>query len=326
MLKDNFIIAIKNLLKQEIESDISQMGDITTYASLYSSAHQNDTGDKVIESYLKSRLGQFTLCGTIFIEEIAKEYGIKSEFFKKDGDKIMPHTVIGKLQGKVQDIFTIERSIVNFLQILSGIATKTSEYVDAVKGTNAKILDTRKTLPMMRLASKYAVKIGGGHNHRTGLYDGIMIKDNHIKASGDITIAIQNANNAKAILKEKALNIEKTTRNTGFNFENGYLIKNQEFLIEVECDTKEQVEQAVKQNIDVILLDNMRGNLLQESVKIIKEANKNSRSDIIIEASGGITLENIAEIANTGVDYISIGAITQNITPADIGLDILDIY
>jgi len=170
-----------------------------------------------------------------------------------------------------------ERSLLNFLMMLGGVATMTSQYVARVEGTDAKIVDTRKTLPGMRALQKYAVRCGGGHNHRMGLFDGALIKDNHIRACGSIARAVQQVKSYAS-----------------------HLIK-----IEVECRTPEEVDEAVEAGADIVLLDNMDPFQMREAVRRYK-------GDVLFEASGGISLDTVRGVAQTGVDLISIGAITHS--------------
>lgn len=204
-----------------------------------------------------------------------------------DGSAVRGNAPILFLNGHARSILSAERVALNFLQRLSGIATLTRRYVDAVKGTGVRIMDTRKTTPGWRVLEKYAVRAGGGANHRMGLGSAVLIKDNHLVAvDGDI---------AKAV---------KRTRK---HVEPG-------MLVEVECEDADQVRAAVDAGADVIMLDNMSGRLLASCVKIAK-------GHAIIEASGGITLENVRTVAESGVEWISIGALTHSAPSLDLGLD-----
>ena len=207
---------------------------------------------------------------------------------KNDGDSINPGDVILNIKGSQKHILTGERLALNILQRLSGIATITSKYVEAVKGLNVKILDTRKTIPGIRVLNKYAVSVGGGHNHRMGLYDGVIIKDNHIKLAGSIK-------NAVSTIKSKI---------------------NSEYKIEVETSNIKQVTEAVEAGADIIMLDNMSDSSMKKAVAIIgKKA--------LIEASGGITLNRVRKVAEIGVDFISVGALTHSAQALDISLDMI---
>jgi nicotinate-nucleotide pyrophosphorylase (carboxylating) len=209
----------------------------------------------------------------------------------EDGSKVAPGAMLMKVEGKARSILTAERTALNFLQRLSGVATLTSRYISLVKHTNAKILDTRKTTPGYRALEKKAVSNGGGVNHRMGLYDRAMVKDNHLVAEGGIA-ALQ-----EAIRK---LNDEKP-----------------QVEVELEADSLEQVEAFLKlEGVDYILRDNMDLTELREAV-----AMRDERHRVRFEASGGVNLETVADIAETGVDFISVGALTHSASALDIGLD-----
>lgn len=206
------------------------------------------------------------------------------EALVKDGDRVGPGTVLAEMDGPARGLLTAERTALNLLQHLSGIATLTRSYVDRIAGTGAVLLDTRKTIPGLRLAAKYATRMGGAQNHRMGLYDGVLIKDNHIAVCGSV---------AEAVRRAKA---------------------GQSGKVEVECDTLDQVREAVEAQADIILLDNMPPPVLKDAVAIVAGRAKT-------EASGGVTLETIRAIAETGVDFISVGRLTQSARAIDIGMD-----
>jgi len=203
-----------------------------------------------------------------------------------DGDKITAGTVIARLHGPAAGLLAGERTALNIMQTLSGIATLTRTYVDAIDGTGAVLLDTRKTLPGLRALSKYATAIGGATNHRMRLDDGVLIKDNHIAVAGSVGIATRRA---------KASGLKD---------------------IEVECDTLAQVTEAIDAGADSLLLDNMGPEMLSQAVKLCA-------GRVTLEASGGVSLATIRTIAETGVDTISVGALTQSAPAVDIGLDIV---
>lgn len=205
--------------------------------------------------------------------------------YKHDGDKIQAGDLIAEFSGKTVLLLKGERTALNLLQHMSGIATATAQAVSLVNGTNAQITDTRKTLPGLRALQKYAVVCGGGKNHRFNLSDGAMLKDNHIDAGGGIT-------KATAALREKL----------------GHMVK-----IEVETRDLDEVREALAAGADIIMLDNMSNDMMREAVRIINGKAKT-------EASGGITLETIAEVAKTGVDIISLGALTHSVKAFDISM------
>lgn len=205
----------------------------------------------------------------------------------EDGDKVDKGEIIVKIKGSFRALLTGERLALNFLQRMSGIATMTSKYVEAVKEFKTEILDTRKTIPGLRILDKYAVKIGGGTNHRIGLFDMVLIKDNHIKVAGGIANAV-----------------EQVRKNS-----------NQHIKIEVETTTLEEIYEALGKGVDLIMLDNMTTGMMAEAVRII-----NGRAKV--EASGNMTFDRLKEVAATGVDYISIGALTHSVMAMDISMNI----
>ncbi len=207
--------------------------------------------------------------------------------FAHDGERVKAGTEIAKLSGNTRALLAAERVALNLLQHLSGIATLTAKYVEQVKGLKAEVLDTRKTLPGLRQLEKYAVKIGGGRNHRFGLYDGVLIKDNHIKASGSITKAVENARKSAH-----------------------HLLK-----IEVETSSLDEVHEALSARAEIIMLDNMPLGLMREAMKLIA-------GKALVEASGNVTLETVRAIAETGVDFISSGSLTHSAPAADISMKI----
>jgi nicotinate-nucleotide pyrophosphorylase (carboxylating) len=203
-----------------------------------------------------------------------------------DGDAVASGAILAEIEGPARGLLTAERTALNLLQILSGIATATREYVERIRGTGCTLLDTRKTIPGMRKLSKYATRCGGAHNHRMGLFDAVLIKDNHIAVCGSI---------AEAVRKAKSVAQGKLT-------------------IEVECDTLAQVSEAVEAGVDIVLLDNMSLDDLRQAVALVGRRAKT-------EASGGVTLETVRAIAESGVDFVSVGRITQSAPAVDIGLD-----
>jgi len=214
---------------------------------------------------------------------------LKLNIFLEDGAKIKPLDIAFEVEGNVQSILKAERLVLNCMQHMSGVATKTREIVDILKGTNTKVLDTRKTTPGMRYLEKWAVRIGGGVNHRFGLYDMILIKDNHVDYAGGIREAIESARRYVAELNKK-------------------------LAIEIEVRNIEEVEQVLQTGgVDRILLDNFNYSDLSDAVDMIE-------GRYITEASGGITIDNIREYAACGVDYISVGALTHSVKSLDLSL------
>lgn len=212
---------------------------------------------------------------------------ISSMPYVNDGDKAESGTLLLEVAGDAGIILAAERTALNFLSRMSGVATLTRQYVDAIAGTKAVILDTRKTLPGWRALDKYAVRCGGGRNHRMRLDDGVLIKDNHIAYAGGVTSALREAKSTVPSLTK----------------------------IEIECDTLDQVKEAASEGADIILLDNMNPDQLKQAVALVAGRAK-------LEASGGVNLQTVRAIAETGVDYISVGALTHSARSVDIGLDI----
>lgn len=209
------------------------------------------------------------------------------ELLAEDGEEISKGSIIATIDGPARSLLAGERTALNLLQRMCGVATLTSRYAEAVEGTSARIVDTRKTIPGWRHLDKYAVFCGGGQNHRIGLYDGVLIKDNHIAIAGSVAMAVERARAETPLLTK----------------------------IEVECDTLAQVKEAVAASADIILLDNMSLEELREGVAMARA------SHIATEASGNVSLDTVRAIAETGVDYISVGKLTHSAPAVDIGLD-----
>ena len=209
---------------------------------------------------------------------------VRIEWKVSDGQRVAPGAVICTLSGHARSLVSAERSALNFLQLLSGTATITADYVAAVAGTAARILDTRKTVPGLRLAQKYAVRCGGGHNHRIGLYDAILVKENHIIAAGSIAAAAQAARRLHPKL-----------------------------LLEVEVENLDELAQALDAGVDRIMLDNF-------SLPLMIEAVQQTAGRVPLEVSGNVSLDTIGEFARTGVDYISVGALTKHVRAVDLSL------
>jgi len=227
-----------------------------------------------------------TLCGQAWLEQVFKQLDptITIDWSFNDGEQMQANDVICTLHGPARTLLTGERTAMNFIQTFSATATLARQYADQVTGLAVQILDTRKTIPGLRLAQKYAVRCGGGHNHRMGLYDGILIKENHINATGSIALAVEQARHL-----------------------------HQGIAIEVEVENSDELKQALMAQADIILLDNFDIPGLIKAVELNQGRSK-------LEASGGITLENVRAIAETGVDRISIGAITKDIRAIDLSM------
>ncbi len=227
------------------------------------------------------------ICGVTWVEATLHQLDPTAQlkWNVRDGQRCEANQVILHIEGSAQSLLTAERTALNFLQLLSAVATKTALHVDAVRGTKAHIVDTRKTLPGLRLAQKYAVRMGGGVNHRIGLYDAVLIKENHIAAAGGITQVLAQA--AKVALHAS--------------------------FIEIEVETLAQLEEALAAGAQMVLLDNMDVPTLQKAVAI-------NQGRAILEISGGVTLEGLRTLANTGVDRISIGALTKDVKAIDFSM------
>lgn len=238
-----------------------------------------------------------TLCGQAWFNCCFSEVDshIQIDWAVEDGDLVYPDQVLCRLTGPARALLTAERCALNFLQTLSGTATSTRLYVNKIKGTRARILDTRKTIPGLRRAQKYAVFCGGGVNHRHGLYDGILIKENHIHAAGNIAAAV-----AKGRERHAGIPLGVEVENIG------------------------EVEQALQASADYILLDNFETHLLARAVNMAERHKRFSTDKIELEASGNITLDNIREIADTGVDRISIGGLTKHVRAIDLSMRFFD--
>lgn len=267
---------IEEIIKSALAEDINT-GDITTNLLI--------PEDKNASAFMMAK--ETGVIAGMEIAEMVFKYlsaDINWKPLVNDGDKVEKGTRIAEIKGSYRAILTGERLALNFLQRMSGIASETAKYVELVKGSGTEILDTRKTVPGLRILDKYAVKAGGGTNHRIGLYDMVMIKDNHIEVAGSITKAVDN------IRKELPAGIK----------------------IEVETKNLAEVKEALAANADVIMLDNMDNETMSEAVKIVAGKAKT-------EASGNMSLERIKGVSETGVDYISIGALTHSVKALDIG-------
>jgi len=262
-------LLVERAVAAALKEDLGDAGDITTDAIIAPEAH----GEAKIVARKAGVVAGLDLAETAFR---MLDPNVKFTRVVEDGGKVAAKGTIAEIQGSTRALLTGERTALNFLGRLSGIATLTAAFVAAVDGTPARIAETRKTTPGLRAFEKYAVRAGGGVNHRFGLYDAVLVKDNHIAAAGGIT-------NALAKLQARV----------------GHLVK-----IEVEVDTLAQLEQALEFPIDAVLLDNMDVETLRAAVAMVK-------GRVVTEASGGVSLETVGEIAKTGVDVISIGALTN---------------
>ena len=268
-----------DIIANALREDLSDIGDITSLSVVPENARS--------AANLVARQD-----GVVAGLEVAKavfemvDPEVELDLLATDGDRVAAGTVVMTVAGPSRSILTAERTALNLLARMSGVATATAELVERVEGTGARITDTRKTMPGLRVLDKYAVTAGGGVNHRMGLYDAVMIKDNHIVAAGDIRLAVAKAREA-----------------VGPDIE-----------IVVEVETLEELRQAIDTDADRVLLDNMDVMTLTTAVSMVGEG-------MDTEASGGVTLETVREIAETGVDLISVGAITHSVPQMDLALD-----
>ena len=273
----------QQLLEQSIQLNIQQ-------------ALQEDIGDGDITALLTPEDEQATatiisredmiLAGQPWVNALIAAFdpSVEITWLKNDGDLVFANETIFKLSGSARSLLTVERPALNFVQTLSAVATKTAEYVKQLDGLNTKLLDTRKTLPGLRIAQKYAVAVGGGQNHRLGLFDAFLIKENHIIAAGGI---------AQAIAKAHQIAPGKP--------------------VEVEVETWAELEQALEAKADIVMLDNFSQQQMIDAVKHVAGRCK-------LEASGNITIANLREVASTGVDYISMGVLTKDVKAVDLSM------
>ncbi|AYA70420.1 carboxylating nicotinate-nucleotide diphosphorylase [Acinetobacter sp. WCHA55] len=273
----------QQLLEQSIQLNIQQ-------------ALQEDIGDGDITALLTPEDEQATatiisredmiLAGQPWVNALITAFdpSVKITWLKNDGDLVRANEIIFKLAGSARSLLTVERPALNFVQTLSAVASKTAEYVKQLDGLNTKLLDTRKTLPGLRIAQKYAVAVGGGQNHRLGLFDAFLIKENHIMAAGGI---------AQAIAKAHQIAPGKP--------------------VEVEVETWAELEQALEAQADIVMLDNFSQQQMIDAVKHVAGRCK-------LEASGNITIANLREVATTGVDYISMGVLTKDVKAVDLSM------
>ncbi|ARG30111.1 carboxylating nicotinate-nucleotide diphosphorylase [Acinetobacter baumannii] len=273
----------QSLLEQSIQINIQQ-------------ALQEDIGDGDITAMLTPEDEQATatiisredmvLAGQPWVNALISAYdnNVQVTWLKQEGDRVAANEAFLKLAGSARSLLTVERPALNFIQTLSAVATKTAEYVQHLEGLNTKLLDTRKTLPGLRIAQKYAVTVGGGQNHRLGLFDAFLIKENHIMAAGGI---------AQAIAKAHQIAPGKP--------------------VEVEVETWDELNQALEAGADIVMLDNFSQQQMIDAVKHVAGRCK-------LEASGNITIENLREVATTGVDYISMGVLTKDVKAVDLSM------
>ncbi|HEY5459194.1 MAG TPA: carboxylating nicotinate-nucleotide diphosphorylase [Sphingomicrobium sp.] len=265
-------------VRRVLAEDLGSGGDVTSKATIDANARftaEMNCREPIVVAGLELAIAFFRAC----------EREVRIERLARDGDAVAAGAVLLRLEGNARAMLAAERSALNTLQHLSGIATLTRHYVEAIDGTGATLLDTRKTIPGLRLLEKYAARMGGAENHRMRLDDGLLIKDNHVGVAGGVAEAVAAAKDYGG-----------------------------ELPIQVEVDRIEQIEPAIAAGADRLLLDNMKPDVLREAVKLVA-------GRVPLEASGGVRLDTIRAIAESGVDYISVGRITQSAPAVDIGLD-----
>ena len=273
------LILLRDQLLAAIREDAGS-GDVTSRSTI-------DSEWTAVARYVTKQ--DLIVSGLPVVEELARlcDAGLRFRSLSADGDAVPANTVLAEVQGNAHSILTLERTSLNFLQRLSGIATTTAEYVARVSGTVARIVDTRKTVPGLRLLDKYAVRCGGGLNHRFGLFDGVLIKNNHLVFHPGVAEAVQAARQRL-----------------------GHLAR-----IEVEVTNPRELDEAIAGGADVILLDNHTPRETRTAVLSVA-------GRVPLESSGGISLENVRDYADAGVDYVSVGALTHSVTGADIHLQV----
>lgn len=269
---------VEELIARCIDEDVG-MGDLTANLMI----------DEATTGAFNVNAREAIVVAGIDVAQMVFKYGaseVQTDVRVRDGTRVEAGTVLMHIAGPARQMLTTERTALNLLQHMCGIATLTATYVEKIEGTGCQLIDTRKTTPGLRMLEKHAVVCGGGRNHRLSLDNGVMIKDNHIAVSENLTSAIQKVKAQVPVLTK----------------------------VEVECDRLEQVEEALAAGADILLLDNMKPDMLRKAVAIVD-------GKIPLEASGGINLETIRPIAETGVDFVSVGRITQSAPAVDIGLD-----
>lgn len=233
------------------------------------------------------------IAGSPWFTEVYRQLDerVSIRWHSTDGDALRPEDTVCELSGPARALLTGERTSLNFLQMLSGVATATRRYVERIKGTRAQVLDTRKTLPGLRSAQKYAIRCGGGENHRFGLFDAILIKENHIAVIGSITMAVERAR-----------------------------AESPDLPIQVEVEDLTELDEALACDVDAVLLDNFPSHILARAVNMIRRHRRANRQSILIEASGDINLRNVRDVADNEVDRISIGGLTKHVTAIDLSM------
>ncbi len=281
-----------------VSDDLQEAVTANVRAALAEDVGSGDVSADLIDPAVRAQARVITresgvFCGEPWVRETCRQVSgdIRVDFGVNDGDRVRPNDSLFRLEGPARAMLTAERTMLNFVQLLSGTATQTRHFVDLIEGTGAELLDTRKTIPGLRAAQKYAVRCGGGRNHRVGLFDAFLIKENHITAAGGISAAIERA---------RCLHPDIT--------------------LEVEVETLAQLDEAIAGRADIVMLDNFN---LEDTRRAVQAAARSDEHRVKLEASGSIDEATIREIAETGVDYISIGIITKRVIPMDLSMRIV---
>lgn len=277
---------VRTLVRTALAEDLAWGPDVTTLGTVPAGT----TATGLVVARERGVLAGIPVAVAV-VEELARRHGttVDTTVLVDDGDRVGPGAAVLRTRGSVHTLLTAERTLLNLLCQLSGVATATADWVAVLEGTGARVRDTRKTVPGLRVLQKYAVRCGGGVNHRMGLGDAALIKDNHVAAAGSVTAAL-------AAVREHAPHV----------------------AVEVECDTLDQVGEAITAGAELILLDNMGPDELRAAVALAAD-----RPGVALEASGGLTLETAAAVAATGVDYLAVGALTHSAPVLDLGLDLV---
>ena len=279
---------VEDLVRRTVEEDLAGGEDVTTTSTV-------PVGQRSIASFTTRARG--SIAGLdLAAAAVEMVCGVGACTFTRvsnDGQRVSPGDVLATVEAPTRGLLTAERTALNFLCHLSGVATATATWVDAIAGTEAKVRDTRKTTPGLRSLEKYAVRCGGGHNHRMSLSDAALVKDNHIVAAGGVAEAF-------ALVRQTA----------------------PDMVVEIEVDTLEQLHMALDAGADLVLLDNMAPSVMSEAVGISRQYTARTGRRVLLEASGGLTLANAKDVAATGVNFISVGALTHSSPILDIGLDV----
>ena len=279
---------VEDLVRRTVEEDLAGGEDVTTTSTV-------PVGQRSIASFTTRARGSIAGLdlAAAAVEIVCGVGACTFTRVSNDGQRVSPGDVLATVEAPTRGLLTAERTALNFLCHLSGVATATATWVDAIAGTEAKVRDTRKTTPGLRSLEKYAVRCGGGHNHRMSLSDAALVKDNHIVAAGGVAEAF-------ALVRQTA----------------------PDMVVEIEVDTLEQLHMALDAGADLVLLDNMAPSVMSEAVGISRQYTARTGRRVLLEASGGLTLANAKDVAATGVNFISVGALTHSSPILDIGLDV----